>query len=315
MTEPFIHDKAICESDAVGAGTRMWPFSHALPGSTIGSDCNICESVFIEGGAIVGDRVTIKNGVQLWNGVSVGDDVFIGPNVAFGNDRFPRSSQWVEPARTSVERGASIGAGATILPGVTVGSNALVGAGAVVTRSVPPNAQVSGNPARITGYVDLSVMSGDKAPNNEEVLTSPPVVLPGGCFTVDGTSATDMRGSLAAMELADLLPFPVQRFFSIFDVPSHDVRGEHAHKVCWQALTALHGSLKIMVDTGNARAVVELDSPSRSLVIPPGVWASQYAFSSDAVLGVFASHRYKSSDYIRDYGEFLAWKELSKEPN
>jgi UDP-2-acetamido-3-amino-2,3-dideoxy-glucuronate N-acetyltransferase len=309
MDNVLIHNQAICEADYVGAGTRMWAFSHALPGSSIGADCNICESVFIEGGASVGDRVTIKNGVQLWDGVTIEDDVFVGPNVSFSNDRFPRSRQWAVPVPTTIERGASIGAGATILPGITVGANAMVGAGAVVTRSVPPHAQVIGNPARITGYVGLSAESNDEAATSTEPSTSSALSLPGGCTIVDGTTATDMRGSLAAMELQELLPFDVQRFFSVFDVPSHDVRGEHAHKECWQALTALNGQLKVMVDDGSARAVVELNSPGRTLVIPPGVWGSQYAFSREAVLGVFASHRYESSDYIRDYGEFLAWKE------
>ncbi len=118
--------------------TRVWAFAHILPGATIGRDCNICDHVFIENDVLVGDRVTVKCGVQLWDGVTIEDDVFIGPNATFTNDPFPRSRQ--RPAAfttTLVRRGASIGANATLIPGITVGANAMIGAGAVVTHDVP----------------------------------------------------------------------------------------------------------------------------------------------------------------------------------
>lgn len=144
-----IHKLADVQSIDIGPGTVVWQFVVILPGAKIGRECNVCAHVFIESDVVVGDRVTIKNGVQLWDGVTVEDDVFIGPNVTFTNDRFPRSK--CRPptfARTRVESGASIGANATILPGVTIGSRAMVGAGAVVTKDVSPGAVVIGNPAR-----------------------------------------------------------------------------------------------------------------------------------------------------------------------
>ncbi|MCA9639939.1 MAG: N-acetyltransferase [Myxococcales bacterium] len=111
----------------------------------------------IENDVIVGDRVTIKSGVQLWDGLRVGSDVFIGPNVTFTNDKHPRSKQRPKAfLATHIEDGASLGGGATILPGLRIGRNAMVGAGAVVTRSVPSGAIVVGNPARIVGYADPS---------------------------------------------------------------------------------------------------------------------------------------------------------------
>jgi acetyltransferase-like isoleucine patch superfamily enzyme len=121
-----------------------------LPKAVLGADCNICDHVFIENDVKVGDRVTVKCGVQLWDGVELEDDVFIGPNATFTNDRFPRSKQYPETfSRTLVQRGASIGANATILPGVTIGRGAMVGMGAVVLNDVPPFAVVAGIPAKV----------------------------------------------------------------------------------------------------------------------------------------------------------------------
>lgn len=151
----FQHPQSLVETERVGQGTRVWAFTHILPGAVIGEDCNICDHVFVENDVVVGNRVTVKSGVQLWDGVRLEDDVFIGPNATFTNDLFPRSKQYPEAFnRTLVEKGASIGANATLLAGIRIGSNAMVGAGAVVTKDVPPNAIVMGNPARIKGYVD-----------------------------------------------------------------------------------------------------------------------------------------------------------------
>ena len=150
----FCHEQAICESTFIGDGTTIWPFSHILPGAIIGRDCNICENVFVEGEAVIGNRVTIKNGVQVWNGVTIADDAFVGPNVTFMNDKYPKSkNNEFELLRTVIESGASIGGNATILPGVRVGQNAIVGAGSVVTKDVPPNALVVGNPAAIREFL------------------------------------------------------------------------------------------------------------------------------------------------------------------
>ncbi len=147
----FIHAHALVEQGAsVGARTRVWAFTHLLPKAVIGSDCNICDHVFIENDVKVGNRVTIKCGVQLWDGITLEDDVFVGPNATFTNDPFPRSRHYPEAfSCTVVRRGASIGGNATILPGVTIGEGAMIGAGAVVTKDVPAGAVVMGNPAKI----------------------------------------------------------------------------------------------------------------------------------------------------------------------
>lgn len=150
-----IHPLADVQSSAIGEHTRIWQFVVVLPGARIGKDCNVCSHCFIENDVLIGDRVTIKSGVQLWDGLRVADDVFIGPNVSFTNDRYPRSRQYPERFETTtLETGVSIGAGAVILPGLVIGKGAMVGAGAVVTRDVPPGALVLGNPARVVRKLD-----------------------------------------------------------------------------------------------------------------------------------------------------------------
>ena len=145
----FIHALADAQSQHIGADTRVWQFVVILPGARIGMQCNVCSHCFIENDVVVGDRVTIKSGVQLWDGLRVGDDVFIGPNVTFTNDHWPASGHRdFVVLETVIEAGASIGGGATILPGLRIGAGAMVGAGAVVTTDVPAGAVVVGNPAR-----------------------------------------------------------------------------------------------------------------------------------------------------------------------
>lgn len=147
MNKP-IHPLSDVQTSRIGRGTRIWQYVVVLPGAAIGDDCNICSHCFIENDVVIGDRVTIKNGVQLWDGIRIEDDVFIGPNVTFTNDRYPtsRNASFV-PLPTRVLAGARIGGGATILPGLTIGEGAIVGAGAVVTKNVEPGATVVGNPA------------------------------------------------------------------------------------------------------------------------------------------------------------------------
>ena len=114
---PHQHALADIQSAQIGPATRIWQFVVILPNARIGADCNICSHVLIENDVIIGDRVTVKSGVQIWDGLRIEDDVFIGPNVTFTNDPFPRSKQY--PATfpvTTVKAGASIGGRATILP-------------------------------------------------------------------------------------------------------------------------------------------------------------------------------------------------------
>ena len=297
----FKHELAVVETAAVGKRTRIWAFTHVLPGAKIGADCNICDHTFIENDVIVGDRVTVKSGVQLWDGVSLEDDVLIGPNATFTNDRFPRSGHHDKGiAFTTVKLGASIGANATIMAGITIGDHALVGAGAVVTRNVPPWAIVTGNPARITGYVGtISTEPGRPV----QVPAEPGVHA----SQVQGVTiyrlplVRDLRGFLSA---AENLPFEIKRYFLVFQVPTPEVRGEHAHRTLHQFLVCVHGACHLIVDDGRKREEVVMDSPALGVHLGPMVWATQYQYTSDAVLLVFASDVYKPEDYIREYDEF-----------
>lgn len=150
----FFHSLSEIGSKSIGENTRIWQFVVILPNAKIGADCNICSHCFIENDVVVGDRVTIKNGVSLYDGLRVEDDVFIGLNVTFTNDKFPRSRKHPESyAKTIIKAGASIGGGAVILPGITIGLKAMIGAGSVVTKSVPDGCIVLGNPARVVGGV------------------------------------------------------------------------------------------------------------------------------------------------------------------
>jgi len=303
----YKHPQSIVESETIGSGTRVWAFAHILAGAKIGSECNICDHVFIENDVVIGERVTIKCGVQIWDGLRIEDDVFIGPNATFTNDLFPRSKVYLEKfATTVIQKGASIGANATILSGNTIGRNAMIGAGAVVTRTVPPNAIVVGNPARVSGYVSTLPV-----PEKRYETTRNKVLGEVGQSAIPGVQflrmpiIPDMRGNLSFAEYGQYLPFVPKRYFLVFDVPSPEVRGEHAHKRLQQLLVCVKGTCSVMVDDGKCREEYALNTPEMALYIPHMVWAVQYKFSHDAVLLVLASDIYDAQDYIRHYDTFL----------
>ncbi len=155
----FIHPTAVVDSGAqIGAGTKVWHFSHVMPRAVIGKGCNLGQNVFIDNDVVIGNGVKIQNNVSVYKGVLVEEDAFLGPSVVFTNVVNPRSfiERKTKFKPTVVRRGASIGANATIVCGVEVGAYALVGAGAVVTKNVKSFALVYGNPARQQGWVSKS---------------------------------------------------------------------------------------------------------------------------------------------------------------
>ena len=302
----YIHPRALVEPGAtIGEGSRIWAFAHVLPGARIGGNCNICDGVFVENDVVIGDRVTVKCGVQLWDGVRLEDDVFIGPNATFTNDLFPRSKKFPEKfLTTNVRTGASIGANATILPGLTIGQYAMIGAGAVVLRDVPPYAIVVGNPAVIVGYAE----TGKPPASTSTAVTateSPADIEVAGVKLYRLPFIRDLRGSLVVAQFDNSLPFVPKRCFIVLDVPSREVRGEHAHKTLDQLLVCLKGQVSIVLDDGTKRAEICLEKPAIGLHIPARIWSIQYKFTPDAVLAVFASDIYDETEYIRNYEEFL----------
>ncbi len=151
-----VHESACIDANVnIGAGTKIWHFSHILSGTTIGENCNIGQNVVVGPDVAIGNGCKIQNNVSVYKGVTLEDDVFCGPSMVFTNVYNPRANiRRMDEARpTLVRKGASLGANCTIVCGVTIGQYAFVGAGAVVTKDVPDYALVYGNPARIHGYV------------------------------------------------------------------------------------------------------------------------------------------------------------------
>ncbi len=308
----FVHKKALIEDGAtIGQNTRVWAFTHILPKALIGCDCNICDHVFIENDVQIGDRVTIKSGVQLWDGLRVSNDVFIGPNATFTNDLFPRSKEFPEQfLSTQILEGASIGANATILPNITIGKKAMVGAGAVVTKDVPANAIVVGNPAYIIGYTQTNRLTTNTEVKGLNNCTSNIT----GVDFISLPVISDLRGDLSFAEIGKHLPFTVKRYFIVYNVHNKEIRGEHAHKKLSQFLVCITGNCTVMLDDGVNREEYLLDTPNCGLLIPPMVWGVQYKYSEDAVLLVLASDVYDESDYIRDFDDFIERVKIPTSP-
>ena len=147
----MIHKLSDVRSKKIGKGTNVWQYSVILENAEIGSNCNICSSVFIENNVKVGNNVTVKNGSNLYDGLIIEDNVFIGPNVVFTNDKYPKSGVKRDLSNTKwlVGEGSSIGANSTILPDINIGKNCLIGAGSLVNKNIPDNSTAYGNPIKI----------------------------------------------------------------------------------------------------------------------------------------------------------------------
>ena len=272
-----VDERALVHSDAIGDGCRIGPYAVVGPRAVLGREVVVGTHAIVRADARLGDAVTVEDGAIVGIGATVHD-------------------------------GATVGTGATVVPAVEVGHGAVVSEGAVVTRTVPRHAVVAGNPGLIIGYVGLD----GPAPMEPVRFGAADDVGAGVVETaVQGVRlhrvqhVRDLRGSLVAAELGDSPPFVPRRYFMVFDVPSAEVRGEHAHRVCHQYLTAVQGDLHVIADDGEHRQEFVLDDERIGLHLPPMVWGVQYRYSKDCKLLVLASHPYDADDYIRDYGLFL----------
>lgn len=152
----FAHESSHIDNGCIiGAGTKIWHFSHIMTGCTIGEQCNIGQNVVISPAVVLGNGVKVQNNVSIYTGVTCENDVFLGPSCVFTNVINPRAfiERKSEFRKTLIKRGASIGANSTIVCGHTIGKYAMVGAGSVVTKDVPDYALVYGVPAKCVGYV------------------------------------------------------------------------------------------------------------------------------------------------------------------
>jgi UDP-2-acetamido-3-amino-2,3-dideoxy-glucuronate N-acetyltransferase len=164
----FAHPTAIIDDNCViGEGTKIWHFSHIMPGAVIGSNCNLGQNVVVSPKVILGNNVRVQNNVSIYEGVICEDDVFLGPSMVLTNVINPRSavSRKNEYKITLIKKGATIGANATIVCGNTIGNYAFIGAGTVVTKNVPDYALIIGNPGRQTGWMSAC---GHKLKFNEK---------------------------------------------------------------------------------------------------------------------------------------------------
>jgi UDP-2-acetamido-3-amino-2,3-dideoxy-glucuronate N-acetyltransferase len=181
----------------------------------------------------------------------------------------------------------------------------MVGAGAVVTRDVPADTIVVGNPGRIVGYVDAkrqpSIPEGDDTAQQGPLRTG----VQGATF-YRLPLVQDLRGSLTFGEVSKHVPFELKRYFVMFGVPGKHIRGEHAHRTLHQFLICLHGSCHVVADDGAVREEFTLDSPCKGLHVAPLTWLVHYKHSTDAVLLVLASDSYDPGDYVRQYDQFRA---------
>ncbi|WP_236903995.1 WxcM-like domain-containing protein [Comamonas serinivorans] len=278
------------------------------PGAQLGVGVRIAAHACVERGAVLGPHCSVGAGAYLAHGVVLGAQVLVGPHVTFAPEATQDQAPAAGPATTRVEDGAQLGAGATLLAGLTVGRGARVCAGAVVTQSVPPYAVVAGSPARIVGYVDSQ---GQRAAAPQAATQHDAVVPVGvGAVTLHRMKCVrDMRGDLSVGEFPADIPFAPQRYFLVFNVPSEETRGEHAHRECHQFLLCVSGSCAVVVDDGQTRREILLDSPDLGLYLPPMTWGIQYKYSAQACLLVFASHPYDAGDYIREYAAFIDAKQ------
>lgn len=156
MSNFFVHESSYVDDNCIiGAGTKIWHFSHIMSGCQIGENCNIGQNVVVSPGVVLGANCKVQNNVSIYTGVRCADDVFLGPSMVFTNVINPRSavSRKDEYRDTYIGRGASVGANATIVCGHTLGEYCLIGAGSVVTKDVPAFALMVGNPARRVGWV------------------------------------------------------------------------------------------------------------------------------------------------------------------
>lgn len=259
-----------------------------------------------------------QSGMSLGSGVSslafVGDHVVVGSHVVIGPGAAILSDAQGLTQPASLGDHVEVGANATVMPGCAVGMGARIEPGSVVTRSVPPLAIVAGNPGRITGYVRTASRQqlGTQATESRRKARGVSASKVRGVTLHELGVAVDVRGSLSPGEFERDIPFAAKRYFLVYDVPSSETRGEHAHIACKQFCIAIAGSVHVVADDGQDREEFVLDRPDLGLYLPPMTWGVQYRYQPNSILLVFASEYYDAKDYIRDYHDFTERAAVAK---
>lgn len=277
---------------------------HIDPQAQIGPNCHLQGSITIDAGTV------LKGGITLIGDIVVGRNSVLEPGVCIAS---PKPGQSLDTALVRLGSDVHVGAGAILLSGVSIGDHAWIEPGTVVLRHIPTHAIVGGNPATISGYMDDSAYQGRIASTVISQADTPGVQpsLVQGVTVHRYARIRDLRGDLSIGEFERNVPFQPKRYFIVYDVPSTETRGEHAHIKCHQFLICVAGKVSVVVDDGARREEVLLDRPNIGLLIPAGVWGIQYKYSANGVLLVFASEYYDASDYIRNYDDFLKFRGLS----
>jgi UDP-2-acetamido-3-amino-2,3-dideoxy-glucuronate N-acetyltransferase len=289
------HPSALIENSNIADGCAIGPHSVLRNGIRLAENCSIGDCVVLDGPLDLGKQVIIDAHCFLRGPATIGEAVRFGPQACM-------SSSNGEPV--IIKHSVLIGSNATISGPLVIAEYAIIEPGAVVTKNVPANAVVAGNPAKIVRY-----QRAVSAPVIWREPVSSEAVIP---TAVRGVTlhqlpvVEDLRGNLTFGEIERHVPFAVKRYFLTFDVASEEARGEHAHRTLHQFLLCVHGRVHIVADDGRNGQEFILDRPNLALHLPPLVWGVQYHFSPGSVLLVLCSDFYDPEDYIRDYADFLS---------
>lgn len=248
----------------------------------------------------ISDSARIYGEVDIRNGVVVDDEAQIGVRL---------STKGSAGKVTVLGDNTFVGARAIVAAGVNVGAGAELRPGTVLLADAPPMSIVAGNPGQVVGYVDDVV--GPVSVVDVASLNNGRAVVPGGASAISLRRVDDLRGALTICEYTEL-PFLPKRVFFVSDVAPGLFRGAHAHKTCSQFLLCVQGSLTCLLDDGHERLSVMINRSDVGLHIPPLVWGTQYLFSQNSVLAVFASEPYSRDDYIDSYDDLVALKSSSR---
>jgi acetyltransferase-like isoleucine patch superfamily enzyme len=299
----MVHPSAVVEDGAaIGAGAKVGPHAHVERAAVVEPGAQLGANTVVRSGAHIGTAALLGPGVFVDRGCTIGADARIGPSAALLSSPTASGVRKSEPS--SVADDVAIGANATVLAGVCVAAHAVVGPGAVVEHDVPPYAIAEGVPAHIVGYRSSAHHHAERRLRASELDDDLFPAKLGRATLRLHPRVDDLRGSLSFAEIGSGLPFEPKRYFTVFGVPSREVRGEHAHRELEEVLICVHGECTVMVNDGVERAEVVLDRPDVSLHLPSMVWTAQFAYSSDAVLLALCFDVYDAGDYIRSYDEF-----------